>query len=105
MKPNPECDNKNCQKNQLLYQDILKSRPILEQVIEEKKVVHTENDWGIEIISSFEEEQMSSSPTPQGTKREYDVSKQKISEEDKVKIDENVDVDELREMFKKMSQK
>ena len=49
LKPNPVCDDRNCQKNQKIYQEKLASQPQEVKAVEEEAVVH-EEDWGIELV-------------------------------------------------------
>ena len=49
LKPNPVCDDRNCLKNQKLYQEKLASQPVEVKVVEEEAVVH-EEEWGIELV-------------------------------------------------------
>lgn len=51
LKPNPNCDDRFCMKQQAVYQEKLKSQPKEEEVVEEEEeVVHEENNWGISLV-------------------------------------------------------
>lgn len=61
MKPNPQCDDRNCQKMQAEYQKRIIEQPIEKvEVEEEVKVNHEDNVWGIELVSEAKEEGSSS---------------------------------------------
>jgi len=63
IKPNPECANNWCLKRQKTYQEHLKKHPkvVHQEKKEEKKPTHTENDWGIEVVSEAAEETVKTS--------------------------------------------
>lgn len=51
MKPNPQCDDRFCVKQQKIYQDKLASQPKeVEETKEEEEVVHEDNEWGISLV-------------------------------------------------------
>lgn len=58
MKPNPQCDDNHCQRQQKEYQirEASKPKPV-EEVKEEEKIVH-EEDWGISVVSETTEEEL-----------------------------------------------
>ncbi|KAL3853959.1 hypothetical protein ACJMK2_013250 [Sinanodonta woodiana] len=59
MKPNPQCDDGYCRRQQAEFQKREAAKP--KQVVEEKKeeaVKHDDNDWGIELVSETTEEEM-----------------------------------------------
>ncbi|KAJ8320602.1 hypothetical protein KUTeg_002189, partial [Tegillarca granosa] len=61
MKPNPQCDDRNCQKQQAEYQKREALKPKVE--VKEKKeeeVVHEDNEWQIELVSETTEEESTS---------------------------------------------
>lgn len=49
LRPNPQCDDSWCRQRQVEYQ----ARPKEEKIeqVEEVKIVHEENEWGIELVS------------------------------------------------------
>lgn len=61
MKPNPQCDDRNCQKQQAEYQKREALKPNVE--VKEKKeeeIVHEDNEWQIELVSETTEEESTS---------------------------------------------
>lgn len=61
MKPNPQCDDRNCQKQQAEYQKREALKPKVE--VKEKKeeeIVHEDNEWQIELVSETTEEESTS---------------------------------------------
>lgn len=61
MKPNPQCDDSNCQKQQAEYQkrEALKPKVAVKEKKEEE-VVHEDNEWQIELVSETTEEESTS---------------------------------------------
>uniref|UniRef100_A0A8C3W7D2 Ubiquitin-like modifier-activating enzyme 5 n=1 Tax=Catagonus wagneri TaxID=51154 RepID=A0A8C3W7D2_9CETA len=45
MKPNPQCDDKNCRKQQEEYKKRVAALPKQEVVQEEEKIIHEDNEW------------------------------------------------------------
>jgi len=89
IKPNPECANNWCVKRQKMYQEHLKNQPrIVKPVVQEKKPKHTENNWGIEIVTAAAEE-----------------TTQSIKPDDKVQVDEETDLSDLMSQLKSLSGK
>jgi len=87
MRPNPECSNQWCRKRQLEYQERIKNTPVVVVEVKEKKVEHTENDWGIEIVSNAE-----SSEGPV-----------KVDKKDEVVVDDGADLSDLMSQLKNLS--
>lgn len=58
MKPNPQCDDNHCQRQQKLFQkrEALKPKEVVKEKVEEA-VVH-EDEWGIELVSETTEEEL-----------------------------------------------
>ncbi|XP_057305118.1 ubiquitin-like modifier-activating enzyme 5 [Hydractinia symbiolongicarpus] len=50
MKPNPQCDDRFCVKQQKIYQDKLASAPKEIEETKEEEVVHENNEWGISLV-------------------------------------------------------
>lgn len=81
MKPNPQCDDKNCRKQQEEYKKRAAALPTQEAAPkEEAEVVHEDNEWGIELVSEVSEEELKNSsgpvPTlPEGITVAYTVPK------------------------------
>lgn len=51
MKPNPQCNDRYCRKQQEEYKKKEAERPKVEVVEVEEEVVHEDNEWGIELVS------------------------------------------------------
>lgn len=66
MKPNPQCDDRNCRKKQEEYKKKVAALPQQEVVQEEEAIIHEDNEWGIELVSEVSEEELkkSSGPVP-----------------------------------------
>lgn len=66
MKPNPQCDDRNCRKQQEEYKKKVAALPKQEAVQEEEEIIHEDNEWGIELVSEVSEEELkkSSGPVP-----------------------------------------
>ncbi|KAL6043605.1 hypothetical protein STEG23_003602, partial [Scotinomys teguina] len=65
MKPNPQCDDRNCRKQQEEYEKKAATLPTQEAAPgEEKDIVHEDNEWGIELVSEVSELKNSSGPIP-----------------------------------------
>ncbi|XP_018124295.1 ubiquitin-like modifier-activating enzyme 5 isoform X1 [Xenopus laevis] len=79
MKPNPQCDDKYCRKQQEEFKLKEAAKPKQETVVvEEEEVVHEDNDWGIELVSEVSEEELkaASGPVPdlpEGIKVAYTI--------------------------------
>uniref|UniRef100_A0A803T129 Ubiquitin-like modifier-activating enzyme 5 n=1 Tax=Anolis carolinensis TaxID=28377 RepID=A0A803T129_ANOCA len=64
MKPNPQCDDKNCRKQQEEYKTKAVINPKQEVCEEAEEIVHEENDWGIELVSEVSEEELKAASGP-----------------------------------------
>uniref|UniRef100_A0A6I8R7T3 Ubiquitin-like modifier-activating enzyme 5 n=1 Tax=Xenopus tropicalis TaxID=8364 RepID=A0A6I8R7T3_XENTR len=79
MKPNPQCGDKYCRKQQEEFKLKEAARPKQEPiVVKEEEIVHEDNDWGIELVSEVSEEELkaASGPVPElpeGIKVAYTV--------------------------------
>eukprot|EP00794_Sanderia_malayensis_P019797 gene19797-21738_t len=64
LKPNPQCEDKNCRKQQEVYKKKLEAMPEKAAEGEHKvdEVVHDENQWGISLIDESEEKGKSEMP-------------------------------------------
>merc|ERR1719192_2338308 len=73
MKPNQQCDEYHCGKRQAEYQAALAANPKVQEVeVEEKAVVHEDNDWGICLVDEDAgEEQASQSVGTAGVSLAY----------------------------------
>ncbi|KAM6223148.1 ubiquitin-like modifier-activating enzyme 5 [Rhynchocyon petersi] len=59
MKPNPQCDDRNCRKQQEDYKKKVAALPKQEAVQEEEEgIVHEDNEWGIELVSEVSEAEL-----------------------------------------------
>ncbi|XP_049485783.1 ubiquitin-like modifier-activating enzyme 5 isoform X2 [Panthera uncia] len=64
MKPNPQCDDRNCRKQQEEYKKKVAALPKPEVVQEEEEIIHEDNEWGIELVSEVSEEELKNSSGP-----------------------------------------
>jgi ubiquitin-like modifier-activating enzyme 5 len=104
VRPNPSCTNKHCQIRQQEYLEKVKRDPSLNFVKEQEKeepVVHEENEWGIEVVSSVDEEEVVSGLQELTSGVDYafmrsDEIKPQIAQDEKVVVGEDTDLDELR---------
>ncbi|XP_004036370.1 ubiquitin-like modifier-activating enzyme 5 isoform X1 [Gorilla gorilla gorilla] len=64
MKPNPQCDDRNCRKQQEEYKKKVAALPKQEVIQEEEEIIHEENEWGIELVSEVSEEELKNSSGP-----------------------------------------
>ena len=67
MRPNPQCDDRNCQNRQKIYSEkvaaLEKNKDHSEETkITEQEVVHEDNDWGISLVDESEEKEESTMP-------------------------------------------
>lgn len=64
MKPNPQCDDRNCRRQQEEYKKKVVALPKQEVVQEEEEIIHEDNEWGIELVSEVSEEELKNSSGP-----------------------------------------
>ncbi|KAJ7404239.1 Ubiquitin-like modifier-activating enzyme 5 [Pitangus sulphuratus] len=64
MKPNPQCSDHNCRKQQEIYKKKEAARPKQEVIEKEDEIVHEDNDWGIELVSETSEEELKAASGP-----------------------------------------
>ncbi|XP_004415979.1 PREDICTED: ubiquitin-like modifier-activating enzyme 5 isoform X1 [Odobenus rosmarus divergens] len=64
MKPNPQCDDRNCRKQQEEYKKKVAALPKQEAAQEEEEIIHEDNEWGIELVSEVSEEELKNSSGP-----------------------------------------
>jgi len=113
MKPNPTCSNPDCRTSQQEYA----SKPKKEEKkeVEEKKVVHASNEWGITLGDDDDLEDQGSTSTPgghaatsghadqlpDGIKLAYNApnSSAHVKEEDKVRVDPSAGLGDLAAML------
>uniref|UniRef100_A0A8C4PHK6 Ubiquitin-like modifier-activating enzyme 5 n=1 Tax=Equus asinus TaxID=9793 RepID=A0A8C4PHK6_EQUAS len=80
MKPNPQCDDRNCRKQQEEYKKKVAALPRQEVVQEEEEIIHEDNEWGIELVSEVSEEELKNSSglvpdLPEGITVAYTIPK------------------------------
>ncbi|XP_061122280.1 ubiquitin-like modifier-activating enzyme 5 isoform X1 [Syngnathus typhle] len=77
MKPNPQCNDRHCRRQQEVYEKREAERPKTEVVQEEEEVLHEDNEWGIELVVSEEangeEETAAVADLPEGITLAYTV--------------------------------
>ncbi|XP_028659680.1 ubiquitin-like modifier-activating enzyme 5 isoform X1 [Erpetoichthys calabaricus] len=65
MKPNTQCNDVHCRKQQEEYKKKEAAKPKQEQLTEEEeKVIHEDNEWGIELVSEITEEELKAASGP-----------------------------------------
>uniref|UniRef100_A0A8I5TIM0 Ubiquitin-like modifier-activating enzyme 5 n=1 Tax=Pongo abelii TaxID=9601 RepID=A0A8I5TIM0_PONAB len=64
MKPNPQCDDRNCRKQQEEYKKKVAALPKQEVIQEKEEIIHEDNEWGIELVSEVSEEELKNSSGP-----------------------------------------
>ncbi|KAK2517135.1 Uba5 [Columba guinea] len=64
MKPNPQCSDQNCRKQQENYKRKEAARPKQEIIEQEEEIVHEDNDWGIELVSEISEDELKAASGP-----------------------------------------
>ncbi|XP_074652899.1 ubiquitin-like modifier-activating enzyme 5 [Tubulanus polymorphus] len=95
MKPNPTCDDIHCQKQQQQFQIREAAKPKEETKPEEEvKIVHEENNWGIELVSETTAEELKAAEgeTPQlvsGIKVAYTKPTVKQDDDDEATVEAN----------------
>lgn len=62
MKPNPQCDDRHCVKQQNTYQEKLASQPVVEVEAEVEEVLHEDNEWGISLMDESEDKEETNLP-------------------------------------------
>ncbi|XP_014768702.1 ubiquitin-like modifier-activating enzyme 5 [Octopus bimaculoides] len=108
MKPNPQCDDRFCLKQQEEYKkrEALKPKEVLLEV-EESPVEHEENEWKIELVSETSEEELKAATgdTPilsEGLKLAYTVPDNNTSGKDATVETSGVSIDDLMSQLKSM---
>ncbi|KAL1781947.1 ubiquitin-like modifier-activating enzyme 5 [Sigmodon hispidus] len=95
MKPNPQCDDRNCRKQQEEYKKRAATLPTPEAAPqEEEEIVHEDNEWGIELVSEVSEEELknSSGPIPalpEGITVAYTIPKKQEDSVSEVVVDDS----------------
>ncbi|XP_029649201.1 ubiquitin-like modifier-activating enzyme 5 [Octopus sinensis] len=108
MKPNPQCDDRFCLKQQEEYKkrEALKPKEVLLEV-EESPVEHEENEWKIELVSETSEEELKAATgdTPilsEGIKLAYTVPDNNTSGKEATVETSGVSIDDLMSQLKSM---
>ncbi|XP_015103630.2 ubiquitin-like modifier-activating enzyme 5 isoform X2 [Vicugna pacos] len=107
MKPNPQCDDRNCRKQQEEYKKKVAALPKQEVVQEEEEIVHEDNEWGIELVSEVSEEELknSSGPVPdlpEGITVAYTIPKKEDSVPEVTVEDSEESLEDLMAKMKNM---
>lgn len=95
MKPNPQCDDRNCRKQQEEYKKKAATLPPPEAApTEDEEIVHEDNEWGIELVSEVSEEELkdSSGPIPalpEGITVAYTVPKKQEDSASEVTVEDS----------------
>eukprot|EP00301_Raphidiophrys_heterophryoidea_P021231 c5719_g1_i1.p1 GENE.c5719_g1_i1~~c5719_g1_i1.p1 ORF type:complete len:545 (-),score=145.50 c5719_g1_i1:65-1669(-) len=104
LRPNPECPNGFCVKQQKAYQAHLKANPPVPKQAEVVEELHKDNEWHIEVVDQSAEA-TSSSATSSNTQLVHGIHTAyernaigKVADEDKVKV-----TDSLEDMIAQMS--
>ena len=115
VRPNPTCSNSMCVKRQEEIQK-LKEQGLLdldldekeEQIEDEKKIVHEENSWGIEIVEDEVDEQVDfhhhghkHEKLTEGLEYQYEKEHKHVHEDDLVNV-EGQDLDELMKQLNEL---
>uniref|UniRef100_A0A8C4U244 Ubiquitin-like modifier-activating enzyme 5 n=1 Tax=Falco tinnunculus TaxID=100819 RepID=A0A8C4U244_FALTI len=64
MKPNPQCSDQNCRKQQENYKKREAAQPKQEVIEQKEEIVHEDNDWGIELVSEISEDELKAASGP-----------------------------------------
>ncbi|XP_062980374.1 ubiquitin-like modifier-activating enzyme 5 isoform X2 [Elgaria multicarinata webbii] len=64
MKPNTQCGDRNCRKQQEEYKKKAAKNPKPEVFEQEEEIVHEDNDWGIELVSEVSEAELKAASGP-----------------------------------------
>ncbi|XP_074227333.1 ubiquitin-like modifier-activating enzyme 5 isoform X2 [Camelus bactrianus] len=107
MKPNPQCDDRNCRKQQEEYKKKVAALPKQEVVQEEEEIIHEDNEWGIELVSEVSEEELknSSGPVPdlpEGITVAYTIPKKEDSVPEVTVEDSEESLEDLMAKMKNM---
>lgn len=99
VKPNPQCSDRNCQQRQQEFN----ARPKVAKVEEKapEPVVHSDNIYGIELVSENEEEvESTTSNVPAGLKLAYEAPVADNSVPDSTTTDDGTSLEELMAQMK-----
>lgn len=106
MKPNPQCNDRHCRRQQEEYKKKEAECPKAEVVQEEEEVVHEDNEWGIELVSEVTdaELQAASGPVPdlpEGITVAFTIPSEEAADGDTVEETEQ-SLEELMAQMKKL---
>lgn len=106
LKPNPQCDDRHCVRQQEEYKKREAAKPKVE-VVEEKveEAVHEENEWGIELVGETEGGADGDAPAPQlveGVQLSYTLPAKEEPVGDSVTVTDEVSLDDLQAMMKQL---
>lgn len=106
MKPNTQCNDRHCRRQQEEYKKKEAERPKVEVVQEEEEVVHEDNEWGIELVSEVTdaELQAASGPVPdlpEGITVAFTIPSEEAADGDTVEETEQ-SLEELMAQMKKL---
>ncbi|XP_054992049.1 ubiquitin-like modifier-activating enzyme 5 [Sorex araneus] len=107
MKPNPQCDDRNCRRQQEEYKKKEAALPRPETVPEVEEIIHEDNEWGIELVSEVSEEELknSSGPVPdlpEGITVAYTIPKKEESGPEVAVEDSGESLEDLMAKMKNM---
>lgn len=101
LRPNPECDNRHC-RAAAARRAAQADKPIEQEASVVAPVVHEDgNDWGIEVEDEEEPSaeaaraQLNQQLRVAGLEQKYDPTKEKVSSQDLVKLENDETVDDL----------
>lgn len=97
LKPNPNCDDSNCQ----LRQKEAASRPKKEiiQVVQEEEPLHEDNEWGISLVDESAPENSDNVQVTEGISLAYTLPTEDLPTDNQVNVN-NVSLDELMKQMK-----
>jgi len=102
MRPNPECSSSWCVKRQGEYQEVQKTRPKVQPVEVKKEVVHEENNWGITLVSTSDQDAQSTSTLKEGLEYAYETTPTVDVQGSEKATSEGEDLAELMKRLKSM---
>ncbi|KAH8325321.1 hypothetical protein KR067_009197 [Drosophila pandora] len=107
LKPNPQCDDRNCLLRQKEFQARPKPVEVKEDVSSSDEPLHATNEWGIELVADDEPvncpEPAKSSSVVQGLKLAYEApEKDKVEEENVATVSDETSLEDLMAQMKSM---
>ncbi|XP_070502359.1 ubiquitin-like modifier-activating enzyme 5 [Chironomus tepperi] len=103
LRPNPQCDDSWCRQRQVEYQAKPKEEKAI-KVEEVKEVVHEDNDWGIELVSEDNNEDIKPSApmASSGLKHAFEAPVVTHESNAAPTVSDDVSLEELMEQMKSM---